>query len=756
MTDDLNFDPLTEAEREASPQDVVRGGEPRVAKPTLPPADAEPPEAAAARLFGRAPDAFWRYVDAAGALVSGVCRWNKPDSGKEIRPLSWSDGEGWQLRACPAPRPLYHLNKLAADPDALIIVTEGEKAAEAAALIFPESIVTTSSGGAQSVSQTNWTPLAGRRVLIWPDADVSGANYMHQVASILAEFGIDVETIDTGTLAAIDPNGSERESSKKGWDAADAINEWSDLTALRSAVLSLVTPYVATVDATPIAEGDELALERRVVELAALSELKYAVERTTAAKQLGIPVSILDKLVKAQRPRADVAQGRAVAFRLVEPWPLPVNGAELLDQLVRIVRSYVILTATQADAVALWAAFSHCHDAFDVSPRLVVKSPQKRSGKTTLFSVLHRIVAKPRGASGITSSALLRLIGLHQPTMLIDEMDALMQGDREMAQALRGLMNSGFNRTFATHTMNVPVRDGGYEPREFSTWCPLALAGIGHLPDTIRDRSIEIEMQRKLPHEKVKRLRRHDGADLDQLARKLARFSADNVGPLHKARPTMPDGLDDRAADAWEPLSAIADLAGGDWPARARAAALALSGDHSSKDDDIDTLLLTDIRNAFDHVAADRLSSEDLINYLVGLEARPWVEWSHGKPMSKFQLSKRLKNHGIVSGTIRAGKGNETPKGYYRKAFDDAFARYLPGAPVSTRHIATSLEEQGESATFELATRTDCGELKRAEIPSNSRRCGEVASSRRQTAGENQVGGNTETLAAPRPKVIRL
>jgi len=86
-----------------------------------------------------------------------------------------------------------------------------------------------------------------------------------------------------------------------------------------------------------------------------------------------------------------------------------------------------------------------------------VKSPQKRSGKTTLFSVLARLVAKPRGASGITSSALLRLIELHGPTMLIDEMDALLAADREMAQALRGLMNSGFNRSFAHFTMNVPT-----------------------------------------------------------------------------------------------------------------------------------------------------------------------------------------------------------------------------------------------------------------------------------------------------------
>ena len=150
------------------------------------------------------------------------------------------------------------------------------------------------------------------------------------------------------------------------------------------------------------------------------------------------------------------------------------------------------------------------------------------------------------------------------PTMLVDEMDALMASDREMSQALRGLMNSGFNRAFATFTMNAKMSDGGYEPREFSSWAPLALAGIGDLPDTVRDRAIEIEMKRKLKAETVKRLRRRDGADLNEIARKLPRWSADSIDKLRSAEPAMPDGLNDRAADAWEPLVAIADLAGGD------------------------------------------------------------------------------------------------------------------------------------------------------------------------------------------------
>jgi putative DNA primase/helicase len=173
----------------------------------------------------------------------------------------------------------------------------------------------------------------------------------------------------------------------------------------------------------------------------------------------------------------------------------------------------------------------------------------------------------------------------------------------------------------------------------------MALAGIGELPDTVRDRSIEIGMRRKLPGETVRKLRRRDGADLKDIARKLTRWARDNMETLRAAESKMPDGLNDRAADAWEPLVAIADLSGGDWPTRARAAALALSGNNAgaANDDDIDTMLFADIRETFAGMSVDRLSSENLTNCLTALEGRPWAEWKHGKPLTKYQLSRQQK-----------------------------------------------------------------------------------------------------------------
>jgi 5S rRNA maturation endonuclease (ribonuclease M5) len=682
------------------------------------------------------PTATWIYRDANGAELCRILRFDFPDRPKEFCPLTlWRKANRlrWCWKALPAPRPLYGLDRLAARPDAPVIVCEGEKAADAAARIFPDHVIVTSSGGSRAAAKADWGQSAGRCVIIWPDNDEPGADYAREVAAILTGLGCEVAVIDAAALVAIDGGARRPDLQPIGWDAANAIAEWADTEALRCAALSLVKPCVTASHTPQDAEPtpDEAAIERRVAELSGLSAIKYALARASAAKELGIPVGVLDKLVKARRPTDGPGQGRAITFPVIEPWPSPVDGAAMLKELVAALRRYVVLTILQAVTVALWIVFTHVHDAFDVSPRLFVKSLLKRSGKTTLFTVLARLVARPRGASGITASALLRVIELYGPTMLVDEMDALMAGDREMSQALRGLMNSGFNRAFATFTMSVKTSDGGYEPREFSSWAPLALAGIGDLPDTVRDRAIEIEMKRKLISETVKRLRRRDGADLNEIARKLPRWSTDSIDKLRDTEPAMPDGLNDRAADAWEPLVSIADLVGGDWPALAREAALALSGDEvaAAKDENTDTMLLSDIRDAFDGAGAERLSGENLTAYLTGLEARPWAEWKHGKPLTKFQLARRLKKYRVVSGALDFGGDEGRLKGYRREDFEDAFERYLPSATVSTRELVIGPEKPEEIPDFELVTSNSDHELKNAENPSNSGRLHEFTSS---------------------------
>lgn len=180
------------------------------------PAPEEPPEAPRHARHGF-PAALWTYRDATGRPLYAVCRFNLPDGGKEIQPLTFgtlSGRRGWQWKAAPKPRPLYGLDRLAARPDAPVIVTEGEKAADAASRIFTDHVAMTWPGGAQAVKHADWTPLAGRAVAVWPDNDAPGADAAAEVVKALARAG----------AASVAIVGMPREW-PDGWDVADEAPE---------------------------------------------------------------------------------------------------------------------------------------------------------------------------------------------------------------------------------------------------------------------------------------------------------------------------------------------------------------------------------------------------------------------------------------------------------------------------------------------------------------------------------------------------
>ena len=255
----------------------------------------------------------------------------------------------------------------------------------------------------------------------------------------------------------------------------------------------------------------------------------------------------------------------------------PVDGDALLTELSETIGAYVIMEPGQRDACALWAVHAHAHDLRDTSPPLVIKSPAMRSGKTKLVEVLERLVPRPLFVSGITVSFLERAIEAHRPTLLIDEYDALTSGDPALAEAARAQLNRSAKRRGARVGKSVPLPGGGYESRLFSTWAPTVIAGIGDPPSTVRDRAVVIDLKRKLSSEKVRPLRERDGADLAILRSKIARWVGDNEMRLRAHAPAALDVDNDRAKDMWEPLLAVAEIAGGDWPRRAREAGLALA-----------------------------------------------------------------------------------------------------------------------------------------------------------------------------------
>lgn len=156
--------------------------------------------------FGKA-SGHWLYLDTSGALMLLVVRWDV-DGQKEIRPYTcWRDAAGraqWKSKGLDAPRPLYHLDQLAARPDAPVMVVEGEKAADAAALLLPAYVVVTSLNGSKNAGKADWSPLAGRDVAIWPDADEPGLDYARKVGELVIKAGArTVRLVDFGSLAAI-------------------------------------------------------------------------------------------------------------------------------------------------------------------------------------------------------------------------------------------------------------------------------------------------------------------------------------------------------------------------------------------------------------------------------------------------------------------------------------------------------------------------------------------------------------------------
>ena len=385
---------------------------------------------------------------------------------------------------------------------------------------------------------------------------------------------------------------------------------------------------------------------------------------------LGVEAGTL-KMLLAER-RAEAASNKTLSpFSDVEPWPDPVDGGELLLSLEDIFSRRVILPTYGTVACALWVLHTYCYTAFVHTPRLHTKSPTKRCGKTVLLTLLAKLTSRAMFTSDLSAAVLFRVIERIRPTVLIDEWDSMAFGDK--GEALRNVLNSGFQSDGMTWRVERKG-SGGFEPHSFPTFAPVVVAGIGDLPETVADRSIMLTMRRKLPHEKTESIRGFDGLDWK---RKCRRWALDNMDALAAARPTLPRGLNDRQADCWEPLLAIADLAGGDWPEVAREAVLALS-QPDAIDDESAVALLADIRRFFEIHGGDRAFCADVHRYLIELPDAPWANFNRGQPMTRHKLGRMLSAFGIVSGTIR--EDDRTDKGWHSVQFTEVWRRYLPTA----------------------------------------------------------------------------
>jgi putative DNA primase/helicase len=622
-------------------------------------------------------EALHEYDAPDGSVLFYRIRAKHPETGdKWIRPMKLN-GQGYELGEPKFPdgKPLYGLPRIVSNPDAVVWIVEGEQKADA---LNKLGLVATTSGGAQSAAATDWGSLRGRTVRIWPDNDDPGRVYADEVARILQGLGCAVSCIDVAALGL--PEKGDAVDWLQGRPEAVA----GDVESLAAIPAEASAPELAMEPSEALPESGGTSVDDEIIaRLAALPSIEYDRKRKEEAETSGVRASTLDKLVASARKTDEDDSG----IEDVDPWPEPVELAPLLDNIVATVRRFIVCDAETAHAVALWTAMTWLMDVVQIAPLAVITAPEKRCGKSLLLFVLSRLSCRPLTASNISPAALFRCIDAWSPTLLVDETDAFARANDE----LRGLLNCGHTRDGAYVVRTV---GDDHEPRKFNTWGAKALAGIGRLADTLMDRAIVIELRRKLAHEQVDRLR-HAGPDLfETLSEKLARFAEDYRDAVRRARPDLPVALNDRAQDNWEPLLAIADVAGGAWPRLGREAALKISGGDSIAMS-TGTELLSDIQKIFEAKRVDRIKTADLISALCDDHEAQWATYNRGKPISPRQVARRLAEYDIKPKNVRIGY--EQAKGFEREQFHETFARYLSAPPENPSHRPKTSEANNDA-----------------------------------------------------------
>jgi putative DNA primase/helicase len=706
--------------------------------------------------------ASFDYVDERGALLFQVVRFDTDVPAQRFRQRRPDGGGGWVWKISGVRRVLYRLPALieAVKAKQLILVCEGERDADTAVKLGYAA--TTMCGGIEKWRAEYDEFFRSADVVVVSDNDpqakdlktgalkfhddgrpvLPGQDHARNVARRLSGIAASVRVVMFPVKDLSE------------WVAAGGTRAELDELIARAPVAGPTASEnddaeQAQQSASPPPSQEQAASEAdiEITRLAKLTPPEYEHQRREAAEKLGWRASILDKLVAGERVRlglddeANGKQGRAIEFPEPEPWPEPVDGAALLNATAAAIRRHVVMSRASSHVAALWTLHSWLIDCFGISPRLCVRSATKGCGKTLLLDVLGRLTRRPLRTLSITPAATFRIVEGWQPTLLIDEADTFLQNN----EGLRGILDG--NRKGDTVTRTVGDE---HEPRAFSTYSACIIALIGTLPDTLHDRSVVVDLKRRLPKERITPFRFDRAGHLDVLARMAARWAADNSERVAASDPAMPRGVINREADNWRPLAAIASVAKGRWPARVSKAATAahaavVVGDQASELE----MLLGDIRDGFaakgetvrDIFGAERveITSAALVKFLVGLEGRPWAEMGKAaKPLTQNRLARLLKAlPNIKPGDV--GPKNARGKGYKLDQFEDAFERYLaPEGGSQPRNRATA-DSTGTSDDSEPRTpKNGCADAK-SQKPAKNGQVRGCADAKGETGGKAHV-----------------
>lgn len=368
-----------------------------------------------------------------------------------------------------------------------------------------------------------------------------------------------------------------------------------------------------------------------------------------------------------------------------------VNGADLLTEVETFIRRFCILPSDHAyTAVTLWAGHTHFIAQLETTARLACLSPEPGSGKTRVLEVLDTLAHQPLLALDLSMAAFFRIVEDRRPTILLDEVDAIFTGKAksESTEDLRRVLNNGYRIGAVVQRVGGTNRD---QVLEFRVFAPVAMAGLGNLPDTLMSRSVVLNMKRRRPGETVQpwrdRLQRPEG---EALQTRLTEWT-EQVGSL--AYPVLPEGVEDRDAEAWEPLVMVADAAGGDWPRRARAACKSFVESKPQSSVSLGIRLLSDLRDIWPQ-GQSVMFTTDILSELSALDEAPWSDL-YGEGLKPRKLAQMLSDYGARSADVRVGDINR--KGYRREDLWDAWQRYLPSRDPQKRDIRDKSDVAGQS-----------------------------------------------------------
>lgn len=360
--------------------------------------------------------------------------------------------------------------------------------------------------------------------------------------------------------------------------------------------------------------------------------------------------------------------------------------ATILDRTQSHLERFVAFPTEHCSvACALWAAHAHTVSSFDNSPRLAFLSPEPGSGKSRALEVMGALVPNPVQAINVSPSYLFRKIAdENKPTILYDEIDTVFGPKAKENEDLRGLINAGYRKGAIAGRCETQGRT--VVTVDYDAFGPVAMAGLGNLPDTILTRSVCIRMKKRRKGDVIEpyrpRINEPEGHEIrDDLSVRMAVIEFDSFAEL-------PQGIEDRDADIWEPLLTIAEKAGPDWYSKACVAAVALVADSRGRGASVSLgiRLLMDIRTVWPAGQTQQPTSE-LLDRLVMMDESPWGSIK-GEPLNARMLANLLSQYEIGSQSIRAG--GAVVKGYKLSDMRDAWERYLTEVSPPPETAATS------------------------------------------------------------------